>query len=231
MFASCTSRFQRRGPPPLDAETQLRSLIIRVGDGESPNKEITGLTVALRADIATTDSVIKKTLLECIASLPTKSVTYGVLLGILNSDSYDFVEEFLEELRSGLSSALQAMDFRRSRLLFRFIGILVRCNVLLPAAILDCLSLMEKLASDLKKSGHQEVGDQVVLIALSATSWVGQELEARVPEQFTEVVENFGSYIKSRESKIPASRSIVVSERNVDSKDTGNEQCKVFSQE
>ena len=73
-----------------------------------------------------TKQVIRSTIVECAALLPTKTMVYGVLVGLLNRDNIEFVDEIVEDLSKALHQAIVHLNFRRVRLLLRFIGVLVQ---------------------------------------------------------------------------------------------------------
>jgi hypothetical protein len=111
---------------------------------------------------------------------PVKTGIYGTLVGLLNTKNFEFGREIVTKVSNELQELLKNVDFRRLRLLVRFIAELVNANVLNPSTLLSLLGqflsvLSEDPSSDDKERQQliqQRRSDAFAGVVMSTLLWV-----------------------------------------------------------
>jgi len=205
-------------PPPMSGSIALLAALLYLGDtpdasGVAVNDESIIHTVRqIKRELRAGSSEVPSILLDCAASLPTKTQLYALVAGIVNVEEPDLIPPLLSKALEAISSSMQpGGDFRRARLVLRFLCALVVTGVVQPT---DALAAVQSFvdtantiltqassssASPSSSSTWQPYTDWLVYSALIALPWGGPELAGGIGDQALQhLLTSAKSYIDTR---------------------------------
>ncbi|KAL5482194.1 hypothetical protein EMCRGX_G022489 [Ephydatia muelleri] len=190
-----------RGPArePESTEKRLENFITRVGEkGQSPESSLETLAALIQEEIVNYKEKILKTICNCVGTLCYKTTIYSTLVGIINARKYDFGEEVVDMIVEDLKSALNVQDFEKAKNLVRFLADLVNSKVVVAGSLLSLFEAFITVTFEPGENSPQLRSDWYVYAVLAALPWVGQELQAKKPQELERLLGNIESYINKR---------------------------------
>ncbi|OAY71128.1 Nuclear cap-binding protein subunit 1 [Ananas comosus] len=194
------------------ATSSWRTLLLRIGDksaeygGATDHKEhIEMCYAALWREFDHSKDAIFEFLLQCVEQLPHKIPLYGVLVGLINLESEEFVKRVVDAAYSNLQDALYKENCNKIRIFMRFLTGLMSCKVISPNSIIETFeTLLSSAATTIdEEAGNpswQPRADFYVNCILSSLPWGGTELVEQVPDELERVMVGIQSYIRIRRS-------------------------------
>eukprot|EP00803_Ostreobium_quekettii_P001012 evm.model.scf_516.7 EVM.evm.TU.scf_516.7 scf_516:63384-73886(+) len=161
----------------------------------------------IQRELRINPELVKSVLLDCAVELSTKTPQYATLIGLLNADESEFVQSLVEHANEQFSSALEACEWSKARMLLRLLVALTVSNVVAPSSIVELLGLLVDAALTCAKetgkgdpSGRswQPWSDYLVYIVLMALPWGGIELAESAPAEVEELLDKVGKYMEVR---------------------------------
>lgn len=149
---------------------------------------------------------ISETIVECAAGVPTKASIYGTVIGLLNTDTYEWVGGLVERTRQVLVEALAAGQTFRCRALCRLWSVLVLTDVVSPAALARTFLEFTELAIACQSEGRHESADAVAGFVVSGLPIAEHEVARRAPEEYAALVAALERYMGGRPSPVKAAR-------------------------
>eukprot|EP01135_Chromosphaera_perkinsii_P011114 Nk52_evm23s2340 gene=Nk52_evmTU23s2340 len=191
-----------------DVKARLQSLIIRIGDKPSSSLErnIEGLAQVLQADLGKYRDIITECLISCSVELSHKVPIYSTLVGLLNSQNYEFGQFLIEKTCALFQESLREGNHIKAKVLLRFLADLVNANVVNPSSLLSLLEIFTAAAIE-SASINQDRSDAYITIVTGSLAWVGKEMNQQKPQEFNKLISSLDAYITSRKKdKLPALR-------------------------
>lgn len=201
-------------PAPMSGSIALLAALLYLGDtpdasGVAVNDEAILNTVRqIKRELRAGSSEIPSILLDCAASLPTKTQLYALVAGVVNVEEPDLIPPLLNKALEAISSAMQpGGDFRKARLVLRFLCALVVTGVVQPTDALAAVqsfidtanTILTQSSTSSSSSTWQPYTDWLVYSALISLPWGGPELVGGVGDQaLHHLLTSAKSYIDNR---------------------------------
>ncbi|KAK6149541.1 hypothetical protein DH2020_017066 [Rehmannia glutinosa] len=187
-----------------------RSLVLRIGEkcseygGNADYKDqLETCFGVVRRELLHAGEDILSFLLECAEQVPHKIPLYGTLVGLLNLEDEDFVRRIVENTHDNLQVALGTGNCNRTRILMRFLTVLMCSKVLQPSALVVLFETLLSSAAttvdeDKGNPSWQACADFYITCVLSCLPWGGAELVEQVPEEIDRVMVGIQAYMSIR---------------------------------
>ncbi|KAJ2804668.1 Nuclear cap-binding protein subunit 1 [Coemansia guatemalensis] len=192
-----------RGGPPDEAkeiESRLSSLIIKVGDKNTPTLQnnLDALSVVLEKDFTKHEATVLKTLRQCVLELPWKVTVYSTLAGLLNAKNSETGAKVVALMHAVLRRELSAGNWGSVKVLVRFFALLVDANAISATMLLAILdAFLKPVVSD---NGAEIVvsaqNSCYVFIVASALLWGGRALKQHAPEELAARLQTIERYVQ-----------------------------------
>lgn len=150
---------------------------------------------------------ISETLVHCAAGVPTKATIYGTVVGLLNTDTFEWVAELLKQIRAELLAAVTAGEAFRCRALCRFLGVLVLTKVLAPDALCEVYTELVALAEGCQGEGRHHEGDALFSYVLAGLPLAEPVLAAQAAEAYALLVAALERYAAARPAPHASARA------------------------
>lgn len=190
-------------------EAKLEDLIIKFGKVQEEYNSTPESLVEKSRDLAKilngrlvgkvqqrTHDFIKKRLIYCALILPERTASFAALIGVLNHQNYDFVEDFVHSLKEELEKSLTRCRFNTAAQILRFLSELLNCNVLSTSSLLTIYNVF--ITVTYEKDIPQSRADWYIWSVLSALPWAAAQIDQDKPKGLEEILTIVESYIKKR---------------------------------
>ncbi|KAG9143898.1 hypothetical protein Leryth_016096 [Lithospermum erythrorhizon] len=187
-----------------------RSLVLRIGEkcpeygGNVDFKDhLETCFGVVRRELEHSSDDILPFLLQCAKELPHKIPLYGTLVGLLNLENEEFVREVVEKTQTNLQDALFTGSCNKTRVLLRFLTVLMCSKVLQPSSLIVVFETLLSSAAttvdeDKGNPSWQARADFYITCILSCLPWGGAELVEQVPEEIDRVMVGIEAYMSIR---------------------------------
>ncbi|KAI6661177.1 Nuclear cap-binding protein subunit 1-like [Oopsacas minuta] len=139
---------------------------------------------------------IKKRLIYCALILPERTASFAALIGVLNHQNYDFVEDFVHTLKEELEKSLSRCRFNTAAQIMRFLSELLNCNVLSTSSLLTIYNVF--ITVTYEKDIPQNRADWYIWAVLSALPWAAAQIDQDKPKGLEEILTIIESYISTK---------------------------------
>ncbi|KAK6123879.1 hypothetical protein DH2020_042370 [Rehmannia glutinosa] len=209
-----------------------RSLVLRIGEkcseygGNADYKDqLETCFGVVRRELLHAGDDILSFLLECAEQVPHKIPLYGTLVGLLNLEDEDFVRRIVENTHDNLQVALGTGNCNRTRILMRFLTVLMCSKVLQPSALVVLFeTLLSSAATTVDEDKEIPLGKLVQTFILHVSYHVSLGVEQnslravtlqtdmQVPEEIDRVMVGIQAYMSIRRhvSMLAALRSSIL---------------------
>ncbi|KAJ1993323.1 Nuclear cap-binding protein subunit 1 [Coemansia umbellata] len=164
-----------------DIESRLSSLIIKVGDKNTPTLQnnLDALSVVLEKDYAKHESTVLRTFRQCVLELPWKVTVYSTLAGLLNAKNNETGEKVVSLMHQVLCKELAKGNWVSVKVLMRFFALLVGTNTISASTLLSMIDVFLKPViidngADVAISSSNSC---YMFIAMSTLLWAGHSLK------------------------------------------------------
>lgn len=170
-------------------------------------ESLSALAKNVKKEARTNPAAVRSMLINCAVQLPTKVPLYSLIVGLINVDEPAYAAEILAQSSTELNAALKdPKQYRKARLLLRFITALVVPGVVQPTSAIAALKSLVDAAvaiaanpgSDQNGRTWQPYADQLVYMALAAIPFGGSELAASAGDALGELVSAAEGYLSLR---------------------------------
>ncbi|KAJ2509651.1 Nuclear cap-binding protein subunit 1 [Coemansia sp. RSA 2049] len=170
-----------------DIESRLSSLIIKVGDKNTPTLQnnLDALSVVLEKDYTKHEKTVLKTFRECVLELPWKVTVYSTLAGLLNAKNSETGEKVVLLMYQVLRRELAEGKWGSVKVLMRFFALLVNTNTISASTLLSMIDTFLKpvMADDGSDVVVSASANCYVYIVASTLLWAGHALSERAPQE------------------------------------------------
>ncbi|KAG1677554.1 hypothetical protein FOA52_014452 [Chlamydomonas sp. UWO 241] len=164
-----------------------------------------------RREIQSKPAQLLEILIECVTEVSTKTPQYVLLTGLLNVEEHEFVGQLLGAAVKTLDSALRGGDMRSARLLTRYLSALAAVNVVHASSVVAMLrglvsggAAAREGSADASGATWQPYADALVVLAISAIPWSGQELTEACGAEVAKLGDAINEYMELRPIKSDA---------------------------
>ncbi|KAJ2093248.1 Nuclear cap-binding protein subunit 1 [Coemansia sp. RSA 1813] len=182
-----------------DIESRLSSLIIKVGDKNTPTLQnnLEALSVVLEKDYTKHERTVLRTFRECVLELPWKVTVYSTLAGLLNAKNNETGGKVVSLMHQVLRRELTKGRWGSVKVLMRFFALLVNTNTISASTLLSMIdTFLKPVATDEGSDVVVSVsGNCYVYIAMSTLLWAGHALKERVPQELDRRIQLVRRYV------------------------------------
>ena len=139
---------------------------------------------------------IKKRLIYCALILPERTASFAALIGVLNHQNFDFVEDFVHSLKEELEKSLVRCRFNTAAQIMRFLSELLNCNVLSTSSLLTIYNVF--ITVTYEKDIPQSRADWYIWAVLSALPWAAAQIDQDKPKGLEEILTIIEGYITTK---------------------------------
>ncbi|KAJ2156788.1 Nuclear cap-binding protein subunit 1 [Coemansia sp. RSA 552] len=179
---------------PQDIESRLSSLIIKVGDKNTPTLQnnLDALSVVLEKDYSKHEQTVLRTFRQCVLELPWKVTVYAALAGLLNVKNSETGGKVVGLMHAVLRRELAQGNWASVKVLMRFFALLVETNTISAESLLAMLDVfLAPTGGDVSARASC-----LAYIAMSTVLWAGRVLNERVPDAFQERLQTIENYVE-----------------------------------
>lgn len=185
---------------PMDDNEELKSriklLLIRVGEKVATlTTNLSQLVTALEDDAQTHCDFICDTLVKCAKALPSRTLIYATLVGLMQLSNPAFgqalVRKAVEELKTALANGVQ----EDVHLLVRFLAGLSSTRVTDTQSVLNLFNQLLDAAED---SENVATADVLLYHVMATLPWVGAHLASTSSVQLTQIMERLSKHVNNR---------------------------------
>ncbi|KAJ2559045.1 Nuclear cap-binding protein subunit 1 [Coemansia sp. RSA 1933] len=198
----------------IDIESRLSSLIIKVGEKNTPTLQnnLDALSVVLEKDYTAHEQTVLQTLRECVLELPWKVTVYSTLVGLINAKNKETGAKIVMLMYKVLGQELAKGNWGSVKVLMRFFGQLVNTNTISAPTLLSMVdSFMDEVTADDGNSVTVSTsGSCYMFIAVSTLLWAGHALDKRAPEELDARIQFARRYVDEAAERSKSSNLSVV---------------------
>ncbi|KAK0424623.1 hypothetical protein QR680_008755 [Steinernema hermaphroditum] len=189
---------RRRGPEIIDLGATIVEHIGSLGvkGASSVESELENLAQMLKGDIDSHKQVILDALSEGVCFQPNKVTMFSTLIGLLNAAKYNFGGEVIKRIVSDLDMYFQKGDFPRCTNIVTFLCDLANAKVVTVSSTLEFLEVF--VAAMFDDDVPQVRTDWCCFVVLKSLPYIAQELQAKKPAEFSNVMEAMQKYVEAR---------------------------------
>ncbi|KAJ1883901.1 Nuclear cap-binding protein subunit 1, partial [Kickxella alabastrina] len=179
-----------------DIESRLSSLIIKVGDKNTPTLQnnLDALSVVLEKDFTKHEITVLRTFRQCVLELPWKVTVYSTLAGLLNVKNRETGEKVVTLMHAVLRESLEKGRWGSVKVLMRFFALLVGTNTISAHTFLAMVQVLLGPVVD-AASPVTASGNCYVFIVMSTLLWAGRSLKEHAPAELDQVLTIVGNYV------------------------------------
>ncbi|KAI8319953.1 ARM repeat-containing protein [Martensiomyces pterosporus] len=182
-----------------DIETRLSSLIIKVGDKNTPTLQnnLEALSVVLEKDYVKHETTVLRTFRQCILELPWKVTVYSTLAGLLNAKNNETGSKVVALMHGVLREALAKGDWASVKVLMRFFALLVNTNTIAASTLVSMIGTFLQPVADIDGAAPVVSASNscLVFVVMSTLLWGGRALQDRAPEDLERILAVVEQYV------------------------------------
>lgn len=191
-----------------DIESRLSSLIVKVGDKNTPalQNNLDALSVVLEKDFAKHEVTVLRTFRQCILELPWKVTVYSTLAGLLNAKNSETGEKIVKLMHGVLCKKLAEGQWTSVKILMRFFALLVSTNTISAPTLVSMIDVFIKPVQE--SDGAVSANNNCyVFVVMSTLLWAGHSLQEHAPEELEQRLGVIAKYVQQH-SEQTANNSI-----------------------